>query len=347
MKRDLLIFHFCLYSIFSFAQAPQKFSYQAIIRNSSNTLLINTVIGMKVSIIQGSINGTSVFSETHNINTDANGLITLEIGGGTVVQGTFAIIDWSKGPYFVKTETDPNGGSNYTLISTAQLLSVPYALYAERSGNAGGGFQHYVGEVFGGGVVFYVSKGLDGKEHGLIVAPVNQSDSLESWSNVDTVINNGLMTFDDGLLNTNTIINQTGHTSSAALLCTNYRGGGFTDWYLPSIQEFQLIIKNSATINETLKNITNSKLIFDYNVLKKDIYKIKYFRYWTSTEWFQTFEGGKFAFIVGFNYNTSFGQEYTFSPLFYEFPKNTKNQPSYISEWYLGTFPAVRAIRRF
>ncbi len=119
----------------SFAQAPQKFSYQAVVRNESNTLVRGTV-GVRVSILQGGVNGPVVYQETHTTTTNINGLMTLEIGGGAVLSGDFASIDWADGPYFLKTETDPNGGTNYTIEGTQQLLSVPYALYAGSAANS-------------------------------------------------------------------------------------------------------------------------------------------------------------------------------------------------------------------
>ena len=110
-----------------FAQAPQKMSYQAVIRNSGGVLVTSTSVGMKISIIQASF---TVYSETQTAITNVNGLVSLEIGGGTVVLGSFAAIDWANGPYFIKTETDPTGGTNYTISGTSELLSVPYALFS-------------------------------------------------------------------------------------------------------------------------------------------------------------------------------------------------------------------------
>ncbi|MFN5307511.1 MAG: hypothetical protein ACK5CV_10155, partial [Bacteroidota bacterium] len=121
---------------FTYGQAPSKMSYQAVIRNSSNTLVSNQPVGMRISILQGSASGTAVYVETQTPTTSDNGLVSIEIGGGTVVSGTFATINWANGPYFIKTETDANGGSNYSITGTSQLLSVPYAMYAERSGNS-------------------------------------------------------------------------------------------------------------------------------------------------------------------------------------------------------------------
>jgi uncharacterized protein (TIGR02145 family) len=118
-----------------FGQVPQKMSYQAVIRNSSDQLVTNHSVGMRISILQGSSNGTAVYVETQTPITNSNGLATLEIGGGTVVTGTFASINWSTGVYFIKTETDPAGGTSYTITGTSQLLSVPYALYSKKTEN--------------------------------------------------------------------------------------------------------------------------------------------------------------------------------------------------------------------
>jgi hypothetical protein len=116
--------------VISGPQAPQKMSYQAVIRNSNDSLLISTPVGMRISLVQGTPSGTVVFSETQTATTNANGLVSLQIGMGTVVNGTFACIDWAAGPYYVKTETDLTGGTNYTIISSNELLSVPYALFS-------------------------------------------------------------------------------------------------------------------------------------------------------------------------------------------------------------------------
>jgi uncharacterized protein (TIGR02145 family) len=133
MKNLLVLFFISFIALSGFAQAPQKFSYQTVIRNVSNQLLIGQTVGIKISILEGSANGSAVFAEIHAPQTNANGLATLEIGGGTLLSGNFANINWANGPFFVKTETDPNGGNSYTISSTQQLLSVPYTLYAEKA----------------------------------------------------------------------------------------------------------------------------------------------------------------------------------------------------------------------
>jgi hypothetical protein len=109
---------------------PQKFSYQSILRNPGGQALQNQPVFMRLSILQGSETGTAVYVETHSASTNAAGLVSLQVGGGTVVSGSLSAIDWATGPYFIKTETDPEGGSNYSISGTSQLLSVPYALYS-------------------------------------------------------------------------------------------------------------------------------------------------------------------------------------------------------------------------
>ena len=128
MKRVLHLVVLLFISITLFAQAPQKMTYQAVIRNASNNLVVNASVKMKISILQGSISGTAVYSELHNPTTNANGLVSIEIGSGTSPVGTIGSINWGNGTYFLKTETDPTNGTNYTISGTSQLLSVPYAL---------------------------------------------------------------------------------------------------------------------------------------------------------------------------------------------------------------------------
>lgn len=112
------------------AQSPQKFSYQAVVRNASQALLSNKTVGIRASVLRGSAGGTAVYSESHTATTNSNGLVSIEIGGGTLLSGRFMQINWASGPYFLKTEIDINGGTTYTITGVSQLLSVPYALFA-------------------------------------------------------------------------------------------------------------------------------------------------------------------------------------------------------------------------
>ena len=121
-----------------FAQAPQKFTYQAVVRNANNQLLPNTQVGVQVAILQdgAGAQGTPIYAEKHTVTTNANGLVTLNVGEGNVLFGNFNTINWRSGVFFIDIGVDPNGGTDYTIWSTQQLLSVPYALYANEAGNA-------------------------------------------------------------------------------------------------------------------------------------------------------------------------------------------------------------------
>jgi hypothetical protein len=122
----------------SFGQTPEGFKYQAVVRNASNAILTNQAVGLRMTIQQGAIGGTTVYSEKFATTTTANGLVNVEIGNGTPINGTFANINWANGPYFIETAVDVTGGTTYTVMGTSQLMSVPYALYAKTSGNGQG-----------------------------------------------------------------------------------------------------------------------------------------------------------------------------------------------------------------
>lgn len=145
--KQIAQFLFLLCCSFAIAQAPQRMSYQAVVRNASGNLVANANVGIRISILQGSASGTAVYIETHTVTTNENGLATLQIGGGNVQSGNFSTINWGNGTYFIQTETDPNGGSNYSISGTSQLLSVPYALYAENTKNQGRTTIYLTGDI--------------------------------------------------------------------------------------------------------------------------------------------------------------------------------------------------------
>ena len=112
------------------AQVPDLISYQAVVRNTSNQLIINQNVTIKISILEGGPN-TIVYQESHSTNTNGNGLATIQIGGGTVITGTFADINWADYSHNLSLEIDPTGGTTYTITGNSQLISVPYALHAK------------------------------------------------------------------------------------------------------------------------------------------------------------------------------------------------------------------------
>lgn len=130
----LLLGWICVLKL-AIGQVPEKINYQSVIRNASGELVKSGKVGMRMSILQETISGVAVYVETHTDSTNVNGLVSLELGGGTPVFSSLAAIDWNAGPYFLKVEIDPSGGSDYLLSGTSQILSVPYALQAKNSAN--------------------------------------------------------------------------------------------------------------------------------------------------------------------------------------------------------------------
>ena len=270
----------------TFAQAPEQMSYQAILRNATGNLVTNQQVGMQISILQTTATGTAVYVETQTPTTNANGLVSIAIGAGTTVNGTFATIDWSADSYFIKTETDPTGGTSYTITGTSQLLSVPYALHAKTAESVTSTCGLSIGDTYQGGIIFY----LDASGcHGLIAAPGDQSTSAAWWngSYMDTrAYGSGLF---EGKYNTKMINFLQGGTTSAAAICANYGDG---KWYLPSIEELNLMYENIGQGNALgLGNIGGFVNAY----------------YWSSTEgtndkaWYQSFiNGNQYSFSKDF-----------------------------------------------
>ncbi|MGL2964452.1 hypothetical protein ACSVH2_11585 [Flavobacterium sp. RSB2_4_14] len=128
MKKSIFLVLTFLITISSYSQIPQGISYQAVAFNSGGNPITNGNVGVKISILDNSITGTVVYSETYTKTTNAQGLFNLNIGQGTPSLGTFSTINWGTNSKFLKVEVDPAGGTNYTNVGTNQLMSVPYAL---------------------------------------------------------------------------------------------------------------------------------------------------------------------------------------------------------------------------
>ena len=276
MKQTLNILLFILLASITYAQAPQGIPYQAVARNSSGAILASTAISVRFTIRDSVATGTIKYRETFSVTTTAQGMFSVNVGTGTVVSGTFSGINWGTNAKFMQVEMDPAGGTSYIDMGTTQMMSVPYAQYAATSGtvvsSGGTGFTHYVGEVWGGGVVYHVYRGADGIEHGLIVAKNDQSTGA-AWSDVtSTLIGGSAQSYIDGVANCSAIISQVGHTSSAAKLCSDLVSGGYDDWYLPSIEECRLMSSNRFNINKSLIALSGGSILSQFAT------------YWSSTE---------------------------------------------------------------
>lgn len=157
MKKVFIISAAVVLSVTVWAQSPEKMSYQAVVRDADNAIVTMQSVGMQISILQGSATGMAVYVENHTPVSNANGLISLEIGTGTVLSGEFNTIDWANGPYFLQTETDPTGGTYYTITGTSQLMSVPYALHAKTAETVTAGINE-TDPVYGASQAAYITE---------------------------------------------------------------------------------------------------------------------------------------------------------------------------------------------
>ena len=352
-------------SLSSFGQAPEGFKYQAVVRDAGNLILNNQAVGMRVTVQQGSIGGTAVYTETFIPTSNAYGLVNIEIGSGNTTDD-FSTIDWSAGPYFIETAMDVTGGTTYVVMGTSQLMSVPYALYAKTSGNGQGpvgpqGIQGpqgpigntgvagadgvdgatgpqgatgpagvdgqggvttagtginvtgagtvvspyvvsttsqcglAIGQTYQGGIIFY----LDASGcHGLISAPTNQSTGIFWWngSYTDTYASGSGLFDGDG--NCYMIRRSQGDCVScnAAEICLDLSLGGYSDWYLPSKYELNLMYKNIGQGN--ILGLGNVGGFASYG-------------YWSSTEL-----GFSFALIFNFIDGNASGNYFKYNPFY-------------------------------
>lgn len=281
MKNTFNLLTLLFLPCFLWAQSPSKFSYQAVIRNG-NQLVVNRQVTVEVSIIEGSESGVTVYTETHKPTTNANGLITLEVGNGTTTDN-FTLVKWSGNSHFLQTRVDVNGGTNYTVTGISQLLSVPYSIHATTaqeligladtlakhkpngsetklnssntisilgSGTAENPYiaevvkpKFYIGQDTLGGIVYYVYTGADNQQHGLIVS---KTETSAPW---DYQYNNwlgGATSTCDGAYNTNLLPKMQGYTTARS--CVENLGQG---WYVPSIDELVLLIRNRFHVNSS------------------------------------------------------------------------------------------------
>ena len=279
MKR-LILSLITLISITTFGQAPEAFKYQSIIRDGANLILNNQAVGIRMTIQQGNIGGTTVYQETFAPTTNSYGLVNLEIGRGTITNGDFTSINWAAGPFFIETAVDITGGTSFVIMGTSQLLSVPYALHAKTAESVTNTCGLSLGDSYQGGIIFYLDPSGC---HGLISASTDQS--FDEGIQDGGAYGSGLF---EGKCNTDKGCQALADPTMAARICQDLILGGYSDWFLPSIEELNKMYQNIGPGNNLgLGNIGGFANSF----------------YWSSTEvdgytaWVQNFIDGNKSMI--------------------------------------------------
>jgi hypothetical protein len=215
-----------------YSQSPNLISYQTVIRNGNNELVSNTTIGVRISILGGPEANVLVYQEEHTVKTNINGLAYLTIGNGKILNGLITSIDWSKGPYFIKSETDPTGGKNYTIVVLSQMLSVPYAIYSSTAEKLTGTLPE-TDPLFNGSI----AKGITAIDTSYWNKKLNSSDTSRMLANYlkksDAIATGGVETdpvfngsIAKGITATDTSYwNRKLNTSDTSGMLANYRTG--------------------------------------------------------------------------------------------------------------------------
>ncbi len=113
------------------ATVPGKIHYQGLAVGANGKPIKSSTVGLRLSVLDSLPNGITLYTETQSVSTDAAGIFSTYLGGGTATAGTFANIPWANGNNkFLKVEMDAQGGTNYQNMGSTQLVSVPYALHA-------------------------------------------------------------------------------------------------------------------------------------------------------------------------------------------------------------------------
>ncbi len=284
--KAVLTFVLILSSTTLFGQAPEKMSYQAVIRDLDGNLLDGAVVGMRISIRQGAPAGTVVYQETHAPTTNTNGLVSLEIGTGTVVSGTFNTIDWANGPYYIQSETDPTGGTTYTIAVTSQLMSVPYAFHASVADGLSSGATiteldpvfdasvaagitaadtanwkdlktYEIGDFAQGGIVFWVD---ETRQHGLVCSASDIPGTLRWFAGTygsTRAASDGAFGGEGNthlIMSAQMVLGDDGAAYAASAcsdLVITQNGIDYGDWYLPTVDELYLIGASNTIVDNT------------------------------------------------------------------------------------------------
>ena len=323
MKKLIAFAIFLSWIIGSSAQTPNTFKYQAVVRDNAGQVVVNKTVGFRISILQTSATGAVVFSETHSAQTNAFGLVNLEIGAGTIGSGAFSGIDWGSDSYFVKIELDDNNDGLFAEMGTSQLLSVPYALYAKTAetvtGTVNGTFietDPVYGASVASGIIANDTVNWNDKQdqltagNGISIVENSISATVDFYLGQDTL--DGIVFYiyldqngeQHGLIVAKTEIGAVWQRTGVLTNATRSWDGVYNmnlmsdspaksliianfpaGWYIPSIDELSLIWHNRFHVNKAL-NDAGATLFSNIGI------------YWSSTE-YDTNYAFKFSFYYG------------------------------------------------
>lgn len=283
----MLLFVVFFNPVYSQTITVKTILYNTLVLSNSKLLLKNANLGIKASVYKGTDAGELIYSETLNGKTNAKANLQIDIGVGYVVAGKYSNFDVSGGPYFIKLEIDPAGGSNYSITIGRPFVNQAKGVQANYRFSIGSKVivKRYVGEIYGGGIIFSLHKDSLGNEHGLI-ASLHDLTNAAKWG-LQGIDFYGFKNASSGVENTKAMIKNGAEPGTAAKLCEKYNAGGFKDWYLPALKELMLLHEVKDKIDEILDKDKDAKT--------KGLEKKHYWTstgYSASTSWFYSFFNG-------------------------------------------------------
>ncbi len=261
--------------------------YNTLVMSNSKILLKNTLLGVKVSIHKGSEKGEIIYAEVQQAKTNVKGNLQIEIGVSYVISGKYANFDPTGGPYFIRLDIDPKGGTDYNINITRPFVNTAKGIQSNYKFAIGNKViqKRYVGEIWGGGIIFHLNKDSLGNDHGLI-ASLHDLSKNARWG-LNGIDFFGFKNASVGKENTKAMITNGAEPGTASQLCNKYSHDGFKDWYLPAIKEMILLYEVRGIIDEILDKDKSDKTKGLENK-----------QYWTSTgysastSWFFSFYNG-------------------------------------------------------
>lgn len=233
----LIIIACCLFTITAYSQAPQNFNYQAVVRDASGQPVTNSQVSFRLSILENGPSGATLFQEVHRPQSSDMGVVALQIGNGTNMVGSFSNVNWSNGDFWLQVEMDISGGNNYQIMSSNQLVSVPFAMHAatvddkdDADADPTNEFQNLAFDpntnelsISNGNIVTIPTGGTDADAD-----PSNELQALSKMGNLITLSRNGgTVSVDDGDADAGNEIQFLNRNGSLITLSKN--GGAFTD----------------------------------------------------------------------------------------------------------------------